>query len=55
MLSLNRRTRCCCSPCACQMRSTELTLLPTALAIMPAVLTGTDLPDEALDEILAHE
>src|ERR1051326_1254205 len=35
--SLNRRTRCGCSPCACQMRCTEETLMPTVLAISPAV------------------
>ena len=35
--SLNRRTRCGCRPCACQIRCTEETLMPTVLAITPAV------------------
>src|SRR5262249_9099893 len=35
--SLNRRTRCGCSPCACHMRCTEEMLMPTVLAISPAV------------------
>jgi hypothetical protein len=35
--SLNRRTRCGCRPCTCQIRCTEETLIPAALAIMPAV------------------
>ena len=34
--SLNCRTRCGRSPCARQMRCTELTLMPVALAIMAA-------------------
>src|SRR6516165_10018999 len=35
--SLNWRIRCGCNPCARQMRCTELTLTPTALAIIAAV------------------
>src|SRR5262245_35899666 len=35
--SLNRRTRCGCRPCARQMRCTELTLMPTALAMAAPV------------------
>ena len=35
--SLNCRTRCGCSPCARQMRWTELTLMPVAFAIMAPV------------------
>ena len=35
--SLNCRTRCGCSPCARQMRWTELTLMPAALAIIAPV------------------
>src|SRR6516165_8882411 len=35
--SLNRRTRCGCSPWVCQIRCTELTLIPTCLAIIWAV------------------
>src|SRR5258708_6454319 len=35
--SLNRCTRCGCSPCARQIRCTELMLTPTALAIAAAV------------------
>src|SRR5260221_12764878 len=35
--SLNRSTRCGCSPCARQIRCTELMLTPTALAVAAAV------------------
>jgi len=35
--SLNCRRRCGCSPCARQIRCTELTLMPTASAIAAAV------------------
>ena len=35
--SLNCRTRCGCNPCARQIRCTEETLMPTALAITVAV------------------
>jgi hypothetical protein len=42
--SLNWRTRCGCSPCARQIRWTELTLMPTAFDIMSAVYCFIALP-----------
>jgi hypothetical protein len=49
---LNRRTRCGCRPCACQIRCTDEILISTALAIRAAVRWAFRKADHSSDDSL---